>query len=74
MNENNSYKIYRVFNIDDNDLSANLRITDSINEFSRNIVEILEQLPKKIRSDGISLPPSLLDFGETINLEFPDNI
>lgn len=66
MSENDRYDLYRVFGLDDE--SVQLRIAEQINEFSRDIVKILEQLPGKVRSDGISLPPTELDFGKTIKI------
>ncbi|KAA3646127.1 MAG: DUF3883 domain-containing protein [Chloroflexi bacterium] len=58
------YDIYRVYDISQS--GALLKIASNIRSFGESIVSILEQLPDGIRSNGISVNPDNLKFGEEI--------
>lgn len=67
MREHISYEIYRVFDVKNS--NAKLKITEATSEFANTILKILEQLPQKVRSEGISLPPQELIFKNTNSIE-----
>lgn len=67
MREKERYDIYRIFNMEEN--RTYLRISENLNEFAAKIVKTLEQLPNGIQSDGISLSPNNLFFGESIEIK-----
>jgi hypothetical protein len=55
------YYIYRVYELGDG--SAKLRISKEMRTFADSILKVLAGLPNGVDSDGISVSPSMLDFG-----------
>ena len=62
MQDASRYDLYRVFEMSED--SAQLRIAQNVKAFAEKIVEILQQLPFGIHSDGVSFQPTELDFGD----------
>jgi len=68
------YDLYRVYEIE-NDSSAKLRVATDLRSFAQNIVKILEQLPDAVKSDGISVIPSSLQFSqEVLHVEIDSDV
>ncbi len=63
---NGKYDLFRVYNVTEN--SGNLRIASDLKKFSEKILEILEQLPKGVTSDSISVKPRIISFGNEVSL------
>jgi hypothetical protein len=61
------YDLYRVYEV--RGTTAQMRIAFNLNEFSRNILRILEELPQGVRPDGISVDPLLLQFEDPILIQ-----
>jgi len=70
MQESKRYHIYRVYDV--TDTSAHLRVSENLNKFAAQIVEVFNNLPAKVQPDGISFPPTELFFYETIDIMIPD--
>jgi hypothetical protein len=70
MREAQRYDLYRVFSIEDD--FAQLRIAKDIKSFAINIIEVLQNLPSGVKSDGISVSPSMLNFGEIENIIYQE--
>ena len=64
MRKQRNYQIYRIYEM--SDTQARLRISENLQDFAGKIIEVLGKLPDQIFSKGISLPPSLLKFGDEI--------
>lgn len=71
LNEPTAYAIYRVYEMSDG--SAKLRISESMKEFARAILDVLRNLPNGVQSDGVSVSPSALRFGAEIPLSLPED-
>ena len=71
LNEPTAYAIYRVYEMSDG--AAKLRISESMKEFARMILNVLRKLPNGVQSDGISVSPSTLQFGAEISLSLPED-
>ncbi len=70
LNEPTAYVIYRVYEMSDG--SAKLRVSGSMKEFARMILNVLRELPNGVQSDGIGVSPSTLQFGAEIPLSLLD--
>jgi hypothetical protein len=71
LNDSTMYVIYRVYEM--SDASAKLRISGSMKEFARTILEVVRELPNGVRSDGVSVSPSTIRFGSEIPLSLPEH-
>jgi len=56
------YDIYRVYHI--NDITAKLKISNSIRSFASGIFEVLKGLPEGVIPEGMSVDTSLLNFSQ----------
>jgi hypothetical protein len=65
------YDLYRIFGA--NERHAKLRIYENIEEFVMPIMGLFGNLPGGVTSDGISVSPSVLNFGEVIQLDYPED-
>ena len=66
------YHIYRVYEMGEQ--AAKLRISGEMRAFAERILRALEGLPAGVSSDGVSLSPSLLGCGASVDLLMPDNV
>jgi hypothetical protein len=64
------YDLYRVFEM--SETTAKLRVSEDLGQWARGIIEILEDLPRGVLADGITVSPSSLPFGSDIEIEIPD--
>jgi hypothetical protein len=71
MREAGNYELYRVYDVVET--CGILRIVRNMRAFAESILVILEQLPRGIRPDGISVSPEILDFGEPIPIEMSED-
>lgn len=55
------YDLYRVYDIAEG--TAKLRIAHDLEGFAAGILDVIGALPSEITVDGISVPPSILNFG-----------
>jgi hypothetical protein len=60
------YDIYRVFEM--SEATAKLRIAEDLRDWARAIIEVLDNLPEGVTADNISVPPSYLPFGPTVEV------
>jgi hypothetical protein len=60
------YDIYRVFEM--NEATAKLRVAEDVRDWALSVIDILDGLPEGITVDSISVPPSSLPFGPTIEV------
>lgn len=65
------YYIYRVYEVGEG--GAKLRISKEMRGFADSVLKVLAKLPSGVNSDGISLSPSMLDFGAEEGLVMPDD-
>lgn len=68
---NKSYDLYRVYGI--TDALAKLRIAYDLSDFANKILDSLQKLPKGVTIDSISISPSILPFGEEIEISLPNS-
>lgn len=68
------YSIYRIFNIDENNRTAKLRIAEEVRSFAKRIIEVFNSLPEGVCADGISVVPSKseLKFQPEVEIQLPD--
>ncbi len=68
------YDIYRIFNIDENNRTAKLRIAEDVRSFAQGIIEVFKGLPEGVCADGISVDPSKsgLNFQPEIKIQLAD--
>lgn len=68
------YRIYRIFNIDENNRTAKLRIAEGVRSFAKGIIEVFNGLPEGVCANGISVEPSKsgLNFQPEIEIQLPD--
>ena len=69
MREAEDYRIYRLYRVSSEDMSARLRISENVHPLAVDLLRILEQLPEGVRPDGLSISPRILDFDEEIFIE-----
>ena len=69
LNQPSEYLIYRVYEMSDG--SAKLRISGKMRGFAHTVLAILRKLPDGVQSDGVSVGPSTLPFGDEILLSMP---
>lgn len=62
-----NYHLYRVFEIGER--HARMRIADSPCELADGIMAVFSNLPEGVIPDSVSINPSLLDFGEVIEIQ-----
>jgi hypothetical protein len=67
MREATPYDLYRVYGVQET--QAKLRIARDTRALSERVLTILEQMPDGVRSDSISVTPSVLNFDEPITIE-----
>jgi hypothetical protein len=60
------YDIYRVFEM--NDATAKLRVAEDVRDWASAIIDVLDELPEGVIADNISVPPSTLHFGPTMEV------
>lgn len=65
------YYIYRVYEVGEG--SAKLRISEEMRAFAESVLKVLAGLPSGVNSDGVSVSPSMLDFGAEESLVMPDD-
>lgn len=65
------YYIYRVYEVGEG--GAKLMISKEMRAFADSVLKVLAGLPKGVNSDGISVSPTMLDFGAEENLVMPDD-
>jgi len=65
------YHIYRIYEVGEG--NAKLRISKEMRAFADSVLKVLAGLPNGVNSDGISVSPSMLDFGAEENLVMPDD-
>jgi len=65
------YHIYRIYEVGEG--NAKLRISKEMRAFADSVLKVLAGLPNGVNSDGISVSPSMLDFGAEENLVVPDD-
>ena len=58
------YDLYRLYSVKED--SARLRVAEDMRDMATNVLSTLQQLPQGISSDGISVKPTFLNFGEEI--------
>ncbi|MEB3189844.1 MAG: pentapeptide repeat-containing protein [Snowella sp.] len=56
------YDIYRIFEIDEVNKSAKLRVAENLKDFSRDLFSVFSNLPAGVLVDSISVAPSSLNF------------
>lgn len=68
------YDLYRIFDIDENNRTAKLRIAEDVSSFAKGIIEVFNGLPEGVCADGISVDPSKsgLNFQPEIEMQLPD--
>jgi hypothetical protein len=68
------YDLYRIFDIDENNRTAKLRIAEDVRSFAKGIIEVFKGLPEGVDADGISVDPSKsgLNFQPEIEMQLPD--
>jgi transcriptional regulator with XRE-family HTH domain len=68
------YDIYRIFDIDEKNRTAKLRIAEDVRSFAQGIIEVFKGLPEGVCADGISVDPSEsgLNFQHEIEIRLPD--
>ena len=69
--ESDNYLVYRAFDVTEN--SAKIRIANDLRSFSENIMLTLEKLPAGVHSNSISVRPEILNFGEPILVQIPED-
>jgi hypothetical protein len=72
--ETERYDIYRIFDIDENNRTAKLRIAEDVMSFAQGIIEVFKGLPEGVCADGISVDPSKsgLNFQAEVEIQLPD--
>ncbi len=63
------YHIYRIYEVGED--SAKLRISKEMRAFADSVLKVLAGLPNGVNSDGISVSPSMLDFGAEESIVMP---
>jgi hypothetical protein len=62
-----TYHIYRIFKIDEESHTANLRIVEDVMNLAKEVLKVFKNLePLKAETDSISVSPSNLSFQEGI--------
>jgi len=64
------YDIYRVFEVSDS--GGNLCIAENVRAFADAVLKSLDQLPKGVQADSVSVDISALKFGPALALSLPD--
>lgn len=65
------YDLYRAYRVEE--ATAQLRIARDVRDFARTVLDGLHGLPSGVLADSVSFSPTLLQFGEPIDLAMPDN-
>lgn len=71
MRESDNYDLYRVYEIIE--MTAQLRIAHNVQSFAEDVLTVLEQLPDGVKPDSISVLSEVLNFGESVLLEIPED-
>ncbi|MFY9609776.1 MAG: DUF3883 domain-containing protein [Blastocatellia bacterium] len=61
------YDLYRIYDIGDG--AAKLRIAENVKDFAASVVAVFDALPTDVTVDGISVPPSFLNFQAETKVE-----
>ncbi len=74
--EQRRYDIYRVFDLNEESRTAQLRIAKDVRNFAKKILKVFENyLPQGVAVDAISVSPSILSFqDETEIIDLPDEL
>lgn len=64
------YDMYRVFEMGES--KATLRIARNLGTLAKRILGVLGALPKGVTPDSVSVKPSILPFGDPIEIVLPD--
>lgn len=66
------YKIYRLYEVDEDDGSGQLCISEDLRGFANNILHYNDTLPAGVRPDSFSIDPSIIAFGEPVQIRLGD--
>jgi hypothetical protein len=69
------YDLYRIYDMGEE--TAKLRIAEGLEGFASRILDVIGALPSEITIDGISVPPSILNFESEMEIQLvpePDEI
>lgn len=64
------YDLYRVYQM--GEVKATLRIGSNLRKFAKGIQKALDALPAGVTADSVSVRPSVLTFGDPIEITLPD--
>lgn len=67
-----NYRIYRLYEVNEDDGSGQLCISEDLRGFANNIIQYNNTLPAGVRPDSFSIDPSIIAFDEPVQIRLED--